>query len=470
MDRHDTTRKLGLVITDGVGFRNYILSGFVAQAERCFEEVIIYSFLPASAYDTLELKCRIVELDLVPERFPGWFFRKAKEVAHLKRHARANFGFRDSLYINRAQGNSPRAWATRFIFRMSGLFHGEQTIGFYERQQQRRFASHPLVRHYEEMLRGDAVDLLFFTHQRPPFAAPLLYAARQAGIPTAAFIFSWDNLASKGRMAGAFDHFLVWSDLMRRDLLEFYPAVTDSQIAVVGTPQFEPFVMERYGYDDATLAARFGIDLSKPLVLFTCNDASSKNDPLYLDILAGAIAQGRLHRKINLVARTSPAEDPGRFAHLREKYPFIIWNYPEWTLSREGHPEPWSQRIPSQQDISDLKMLLKHAAFTVNVMSTITIDSFLFDKPVVNPVFGTFTNGMYPDQKYLLYRHLEPLTESGASHIVRNETEFIEAVNGLLAGHDGRSERRRAFVDLQIGAPLEGTCARIAQTLRRWTR
>ena len=39
-------KKLGVVITDGVGYRNFILSDFIAEAKQCFEEVIIYSCLP----------------------------------------------------------------------------------------------------------------------------------------------------------------------------------------------------------------------------------------------------------------------------------------------------------------------------------------------------------------------------------------------------------------------------------------
>lgn len=461
-------KNLGLVITDGVGFRNYILSGFVTEAQKRFDAVVIYSCLPASVYDGLDVDCRIVELELMTESFRTWFFRKAKELAHLKRHARRNFGFRDTLGNTRAQGHSPRALATRLLFGLSSVFNGERTIRFWNFLQRKSAASHHLLASYEALLRNEGIDLLFFTHQRPPFIAPLIQVARRMRIPTAAFIFSWDNLASKGRMAGDFDYYLVWSRLMEKDLREFYPHVRKDRIAVIGTPQFEPYVQDHYGYSREALDKRFGTDPSRPIVLFTCNDASSQNDPLYLELLAKALTEGRFTHDFNLIARTSPAESPERFAHLKEKYPCIIWNYPDWRLSREGHQEPWSQRVPSAQDLSDLKSLLQHAAFTINVMSTITIDSFLFGKPVINPVFGSFDNGMYPDQKYMRYRHLEPLVACGASHVVRNEAEFADAVNRLLDGDDGRSALRRDFVDLQIGQPLEGTSARIAETLRKW--
>ncbi len=43
-------KKLGLVITDGVGFRNFILSDFLQFAEKTFDEVVILSCLPKASY------------------------------------------------------------------------------------------------------------------------------------------------------------------------------------------------------------------------------------------------------------------------------------------------------------------------------------------------------------------------------------------------------------------------------------
>lgn len=36
-------KKLGVIITDGVGFRNFILSDFLVEAENAYDEVIRFS-------------------------------------------------------------------------------------------------------------------------------------------------------------------------------------------------------------------------------------------------------------------------------------------------------------------------------------------------------------------------------------------------------------------------------------------
>ena len=68
-------------------------------------------------------------------------------------------------------------------------------------------------------------EVLLCSHHRPTNVIAPVLAARDLGIPTATLIFSWDNLTSKGRIVAPFDHYLVWSELMRSELLRFYPDV-----------------------------------------------------------------------------------------------------------------------------------------------------------------------------------------------------------------------------------------------------
>ena len=458
-------KNLGIVITDGVGYRNFILSDFIQEATINFDKVVIFSCLPKTVYENLNFEVEIVELAVFKETFKTWFFRKAKEVAHLQLHKQGNFGIQDNFNANKSTLKTNRGYATSFIYQLTALFHSEKWIQFYNQLQQFSFKNHPITKQYQQLLKNHEVDLLFFTHQRPPYIAPLIYVAEKLNIKTTAFIFSWDNLASKSRMAGNFNYYLVWSNLMKQELMQFYTAIKLENIAVVGTPQFEPFVQDKFGYDKNTLISKFKLDNQNPIILFTCNDSSSENDPIYLDLLANFIENKKLVTAVNLIVRTSPVEEPERFKTISEKYPFIRWNYPDWTIKRKGHQEEWSQRVPSVADLNDLKSLLNYCDLNINVLSTITLDSFLFDKPVINPVFGSCTNGMFDDQKFLNYQHLVNLVASNASEIVKNENEFLAAINRILEEKDHRSKERENFIQLQISKPLLNTSKRIAETL-----
>lgn len=458
-------KNLGIVITDGVGFRNFILSDFIKEAKSNFDEVIIFSCLPKSVYNTFNLDCKIIELSVFEESFYTWFFRKIKEVTHLQLHAKGNFGIQDNLKSTRSKANNPRGFATRCIHIFSKGFHSEKLILLYNQLQQQTFKSNKITKEYIQLLKKNDIAELFFTHQRPPFIAPLIYAAETLKVKTGAFIFSWDNLASKGRMAGNFNFYFVWSNLMKQELLSFYHSVKENQITVVGTPQFEPYTIERYGWDRTNFENKFKIDINKKNILFTCNDASSENDPIYLEILANFIVEKKLSKEVNLIVRTSPAEEPIRFENLYKKFPFIIWNFPDWRISRDGHQEAWTQRVPSVEDLNDLKSLLKYCDLCINVLSTITLDAFIFDKPVINPVFGNGKNGLFDDQKFLSYKHLSILVDSESTDIVNNRDEYLLAVNRILEGEDSKKQQRANFLELQIGKTLQNTSARIAKQL-----
>lgn len=462
-------KKLGVVITDGVGFRNFMMSDFIKEAEKTFDEVVILSCLPTEIYCNYILNSRIIELPVFVEKFPTWFFRKAKEVGHLRLHKKDNFGIFDNYNTNKTKAKNPRGYATRFIFGFTNLFYSENWIQKYTSCQQWSFTNHPITLGYKKMLEKEQFDLLFFTHQRPPFVAPLAFQAEQLKIKTASFIFSWDNLASKGRMAANFDYFLVWSDLMKKELLHFYTSVKESDIEVVGTPQFEPYVLDRYQATKEQFRAKFNLDSSKKTICFSCGDFStSRNDELYIETVANAILNKQIP-EVNFLIRTSPAEDPIRFSALVEKFPFIKWNYPKWNLSRKGHQEEWSQRVPTVDDVIDLRSILEFSDLNINMLSTMSLDFMQFGKPVINAVFGNKENGLYNDQRFLNYTHLINVVNSKATKIATTENELISFINSYLENPNLDQENRANLLKMQVSKPLKGTGNRISEKLLEWT-
>ena len=459
--------KLALVITDGVGFRNFILSDFLKYANQAFNEVVILSCLPKSIYKE-HTELRVVELNVYVETFKTWFFRKAKEIAHLKLHKKENFGILDNLNANYSRFKTSRGYATRLIYRLTALLHSESNIQQFQRLQNVTFRHHKITKEYVSILEEEEFGMLFFTHQRPPYIAPLVYAANQKKIKTAAFIFSWDNLASKGRMASNFDYYLVWSDLMKQDLLKFYNAIKEEHIKVVGTPQFVPYVMETYKISKLDFINQFDLDLNLKTICFSCGDIStSKNDELYIETIANAILEKTM-APVNFIVRTSPAEDPVRFEELVEKFPFIKWNFPKWKQVRPNHQESWSQRIPTVEDVKQLRALLEYSDLNINMLSTMSLDFMMFDKPVINPVFGNANNGLYDDQRFLGYEHIQHLVNSKSTRVVKNKEQLLEAISDYLSNNSG-TKNRKAFIDQQVGVPLEETNKQLVKSLVSWT-
>jgi hypothetical protein len=459
-------KKIGLVITDGVGFRNFIMSDFIKEASQKFDTVTIYSGLPISAYNAIPQSNIIIkELEVYVEGKSTWFFRKWKEVAHLQEH-QTFYGMKDNLVVGFPKNNAPRALLVKLIYFFTNLIHSNSSILLAEKLQFMSFSKNRITKSYIKLLQEDQPSHLFFTHQRPPYVAPFLYAAQQSKIPTSTFIFSWDNLASKGRMLGAFDYFLVWSHLMKDELLYFYPNVTVDKVKVVGTPQFEPYVMAKYKTTTEEFYAKFNLDPNLKTICYSCADVSiGVNDPMVIRAITSAIRTKAIKTKVQLIVRTSPAEDDSRFKAVKDEFPEMVWNVPKWILTRDNHAESWSQRIPSEEDITDLRSLLQNVDLNINMCSTMSLDFMLFDKPVINTVFGNPENGMYDDQRFLNYGHFKKVVDSQSVTIAKNATELIDQINHALDNPQERATQRKAMIDLQISEPLEGTSNRIASIL-----
>jgi hypothetical protein len=462
-------KKIGIVITDGVGFRNFIMSDFITEATLQFEKIVIYSGLPKSCYSTFNnTNIEIKELPVFIEGKGTWFFRKWKELAHLQQH-KEFYGMKDNLVSGYPKANSIRSLLIKVLYFFTRYINSNGSILFAEKMQFLSFSNTKITKDYIDLLQEDKPSHLFFTHQRPPYLAPFLYAGIQNKIPTSTFIFSWDNLASKGRMLGTFDYFLVWSDLMKKELLYFYPNVKAKNVKVVGTPQFEPYVIKKYETTRENFINKFGLDINKKTICYSCADVSiGKNDPIVIDAIAEAIRNNEIEFPVQLLVRTSPAEDDSRFKKVREKYPEIIWNVPKWILTRENHVESWSQRIPSEEDIVDLRSLLENVDLNINMCSTMSLDFMLFDTPVINTVFGNLDNGLYNDQRFLEYSHFKKVVDSEAVTIAKNTAELIAQINDSLSKPEKRVLQRKELIALQISEELKGTSERIAKTLAQF--
>jgi len=460
-------KKLGVVITDGVGYRNYIMSNFINEATLQYDKIIIYSGLPKNTYNLDQPSVEIRELEVFKEGIHTWFFRKYKEIAHLQ-HNKTFYGMNDLLVKGAPKSFSPKSILSRLIYFSSRFLHSNSIISIIEKLQFVTFANNSVTKSYLALLKKDKPDYVFFTHQRPTYLAPFLYSVLKLKIPVGTFIFSWDNLSSKGRMLGTFDTFLVWSDLMKKELLYFYPSTKSENVEVVGTPQFEPYSMSIYSTDKQEFLEKFKLDGSKKIICFSCADSSiGQNDALVIKTIAQAIRDGKIDVAAQLLVRTSPAEDGKRFEVIKNEFREIIWNVPKWELTRENHSENWSQRIPTIDDFIDLKSILQFVDLNVNMCSTMSLDFMIFDKPVINTVFGNATNGMYDDQRFLNYTHYKTVIDSGAVTIARDAKELIDAINIDLINPTSKINHQRELVKLQIGKPLEGTSRRIVKVLKK---
>jgi hypothetical protein len=297
--------------------------------------------------------------------------------------------------------------------------------------------------------------------------APVL-AAQSLGIPTATFIFSWDNLTSKGRIAAPFDHYLVWSELMRDELLRYYPEVSPERVHIVGTPQFDPYADERLIWPREEFFKRIGADPNRRLICYSGGDKGlCPEDPDNAGVLMELIRAGRINGDPQVVLRPTPVDDGTRYHDVRLKYPELMYAQPNWVHTRPGD---WASVIPLPDDIQFLVNLTHHADLNVNLASTMSLDFAIHDKPVVNIAFNSRNpppQGMPLWDFMNLFDHYQPVIKLGAARFPRSADELARHINEYLENPRLDREARRKFVDLEVSHRSGLASQRIVEVLEQ---
>lgn len=255
---------------------------------------------------------------------------------------------------------------------------------------------------------------------------------------------------------------------MRRELLQYYPHISEEAVHIVGTPQFETYADPKMLWSRDEFFTRIGGDQTRPLICYSGGDAGTcPEDPDHVAILMQLIRDGRVGRNPQVLVRPVPTEAGTRYAAVRKKYPEILWGLPQWHHAGQGE---WSQVFPSHDDVKMLTNLTYYADINVNLGSTMTLDFGLRDKPVVNVAFDVADPplfGMPVYDFYYEYEHFQPVLRFGATKIARSVQQFASYVNAYLENPSLDREGRRKLVDLEIGVPIAEATEQLLRALRK---
>lgn len=460
-----------LLLPDGVGVRNFVLGPFLREAERLGCAHALHG-VPAALLPQYQAaageRAQWHALRPYPDRPLSFVLRNC--LAYAQMYWVDNYPMR--LSRNRRVRGSWKTRAALAAARWLGQAAATpRRIQWVDRWHSSVAQRGPEVRHYRQLLRELRPGLLFCSHQRPTHILPPVLAARSLGIPTATFIFSWDNITTKGRIAAPFDHFLVWSDHMRQELLRYYPDVSAERVHVVGTPQFDPYADEDLHWSRAEFCRRVGADPWRPLICYSGGDVGNcPADPAHLAVLMEHIRTGRIGGRPQVLLRPCPVDDGRRFAEIRRRYPDLLTAQPAWVHDGAGH---WDRVMPSAEDVQFLANVTRHADLNINFGSTMTLDFALRDKPVINLAFDVTDPPTYglPMWEYLQqFEHYRPVIEFGAARFARTADELAGHVNAYLQDPSLDREGRRRFAELEVGVPVGQSSRRIVDVLQQIAR
>lgn len=281
------------------------------------------------------------------------------------------------------------------------------------------------------------------------FEQPAIFsAAKKHGIPTIAYIPSWDNVSTKNRMVFNYDGYLVWNDQIRSELHDFYPNTKSRPVYVVGSPQFDVFNQERFHTTRAEFCAGQNLDPDLPIIVYAIGSPNFLKEQHGAEYLAKRIAEGHLGN-VQLLVRPHPIHDN---AEMREQFDSFG---PRVRLQKTRNAgKELNKRTQNETEIIEWVNTFRHADVVVNLSSTVTIDAARFDCPVVNLDFDPQPG--QADQQLIKevnheWSHFKPIAESGGVWLANDFQEVETAVVTYLKDPSLHRERRKWIVDYVCG-------------------
>lgn len=465
-----TQPHIAFLLPDGVGVRNCVLSPLLGRvAERA--TISVYHVIAPAMLPTYQglLNGAASKVNWIPLRT----YRETPVSSTLRyalAYAQMFWADTQAMRHNLKQKvrGSWRTKAMRQTARMLGRAAASRRgIALLDAAHCREVSRLPETGYYRELFQRSRPSLLVCSHQRPPDILPPVLAARSLGIPTATFIFSWDNLTSKGRIAAPFDHYLLWSEQMRRELLQFYPDIARERTHVVGTPQFAAYADPAMLWSREEFFRRVGADPARPLICYSGGDSGTcPEDHLHVAILMKLIRSGAIAKNPQVIVRPAPVDDGVRYEAVRKEFPEMLFAQPRWVRPADD----WSRAMPLPEDVRFLANLTQHCDLNINVASTMSLDFALHDRPVVNIGFDISErppHGVPLKDFFYKFEHYRPVVESRGVRLATSLEELAAGVNTYLDNPATDRDARLKLVDLEVGVPVYRAVSAIAGALER---
>jgi hypothetical protein len=354
-----------------------------------------------------------------------------------------------------------RELEARLFARRDGLAAMEET------ERRLLLRDYPHAAEYERRLRGHGADLVVSTLPHAHEEAPPAILARHLGIPVGAWINSWDNLTSKPAYFTGYDHYFVWSEQIRSELLRYYPEAARATVDVTGVPHFDWYRREPMRMPREDFFAAYGFDPRRPLVLYgTATPHLAPAEHLVVQRLARDLAETAEAESLGfpqLLVRLHPGDGGGRFQ--------------DWSPGSSVALQVPGQRgrgtlggyCPTFEENRELVSSIHHADVVVNLASTLTLDAAVCDRPVVNVAFDLSPegplSGRAADKYYTHYDHYRTVVENGAVQLARSPQELFAQVAAYLRDPGLDREGRRRVAELWCGPGDGGAGQRLAAAL-----
>jgi len=305
-------------------------------------------------------------------------------------------------------------------------------------------------------------DLLLSTvNVESTYERAYILAAKELGIPIVISILSFDNLTTHP-IHLLYDHYLVWNQGMRDQLLRLYPQVTKDQVRITGTPQFDFHRRPACLWTREYTLQHLGLPPNAEYFLYgTSVEGLTPAEPELVARIAKKIQEHDILKNYWLVVRIHPRDDWSRWDGVRRSSSHVVLSK-AWDVT----PNSSGWALPTMDDHARLTSSLVHATACINIASTISLDAAILDRPVIGIRFDKEPDAP-PEILYEEYDtdHYRPLVELGGLRLAHTWDELLDLMQQAIEHPDRDRDARARMVSQECGMVDGKAAERVANAL-----
>lgn len=456
--------KIVILLPDGIGLRNFAYSDFQAIGVQENFDVVYWNNTP---FDLAQLGFKEIKIQNSKSHPFTETYKNARKQIELNLNIRRT---KDAVYNTyrfpfsyTTTLKAIKSGVTQFLLITHSSTFGLKRIRHKIKQEERKTLYYNQCL---ETLQKEQPAMVFCTNQRPMTAIAPMLAAQELGIPSATFIFSWDNLP-KATMVVETDYYFVWSDLMKKELLFYYPYIKEEQIFVTGTPQFESHFDKNKLLSKEVFFKQNDLDLDKKYVCYSGDDVTTcPDDPKYLEDVAKAIRElNKKGHSLGIVFRRCPVDFSNRYDEVLETYKEVITPIaPLWKKIGDG----WNTVLPTQNDIDIQMNTIAHTELVVNLGSSMVFDYVAHNKPCVFVNYDVVPKKIsdWSVKKIYNYVHFRSMPNNNAVFWIDSPEAIVGIIEKALTKNSWVLENAQEWFEIINQHPLQEASKRIWEGIK----
>ena len=458
------SKKIFVFFPDGVGLRNFAFTKFKELGEQKGHQIVYWNNTVFSVKEELGYDEVTIENHRINRLTPIY--------SRIRKHIELNVSqkkFKDDVYPTYkfpfSYNGIKNTLITLYTKLLIGLNSSEKGIVRIRKRINSLERSTEKYQYCKAQLQEHKPDLVFCTTQRATQSISALLAAKDLGILTVAFVYSWDNVP-KAMQVVETDYYFVWSALMKDEVLKYYPFVQASQVIVTGTPQFEPHYDSRLLQERAVFFAEHNLDINKKYICYSGDDeTTSPLDQYYLEDLALAVRSLNAKGKnLGIIYRKCPVDTTNRYDAILEANTDIIDVLdPIW----KPVGKQWNEILPTKEDLAMLYNVCAHSEFVANVCSSTVFDFVAHNKACIyfNYEQPQLKKGVRDVGQNYNYVHFRSMPSQKAAVFCRNKRDLEGLVNQILEGKLSNVPEGKIWYEIVAGSTPTQASEKIWNTI-----